>query len=76
MQMKVFTNEKFFWSEWESNIFGFIKKPVWFLNKNNNSKYIQNTKKIFTLWKSSKCQLSNDIRFSTQTQEMTKIWSK
>ena len=26
--------------------------------------------------KSPKCQLSNDIRFSTQTQGMTKIWSK
>ena len=59
-----------------SDIFGFVKKKYEFCTKNHNSKYLQNTKKIFTPWKSSKSQLSKDIRFSTQTQGMTKIWSK
>ena len=44
------------------------KKIHDFCSKINNSKYLQNTKKILTLWKSSKSQLS--------TQGMTKIWSK
>ena len=59
-----------------SDIFGFVKEKYNFCTKNYNSKYLQNTKKIFTPWKNSKSQLSNDIRFSTQTQGMTKIWSK
>ena len=56
-----------------SDIFGFVKKKYDFCTKNHNSKYLQNTKKIFTSWKNSKSQFSNDIRFSTQTQGMTKI---
>ena len=62
---------------WEGEvIFLDLSKKDDFCTKNHNSKYLQNTKKIFTPWKSSKSQLSNDIKFSTQIQGMTKIWSK
>ena len=67
--------ENFFDLRRRSDISGFVKKKHDFCTENDNSKYLQNTKKIFIPWKSSKSQLSNDIRFSTQTQEMTEIWS-
>ena len=41
----------------------------------NHHKFLENKKKLTTPLKSSKSQLSIDIRFSTQTQEMTEIWS-
>ena len=46
MEVEVFTNEKIFWSEWEKWYFGFVKKNYDFCTKNDNSKYLQNTKKF------------------------------
>ena len=68
--------KNFFDPSERSDIFGFVKKKYDFCSKNDNSKYLQNTKKFFIPWKNPKCQLSNDIRFPTQTQGMTKICSK
>ena len=48
MEVDVFTNEKFFDLSGRSDIFGFVKKKFDFCTKNDNSKYLENTKKIFT----------------------------
>ena len=65
----------FFDTNWRNDIFWYGEKIHDFCSKINNSKNLQNIKKIFAPWKSLEYQLSNDIRFSTQTQEMTEIWS-
>ena len=39
---------------WKRNFSGYVKKKYDFCTKNDNSKYLQNTKKIFTPWKNSK----------------------
>ena len=72
MQLQVFTKKNFFWFELEK---WYGKKIHDFCSKINDSKNLQNTKKNFAPWKSLEYQLSNDIRFSTETQEITEIWS-
>ena len=63
----------FFDTHLRSDIFWYGKKIHDFCSKIHNSKNLENTKKIFASWKSLEYQLSNDIRFSTQTQEMIDI---
>ena len=75
MQLGVFTKKNFFDSNWRNDIFWYSKKIHDFCSKINNSKNLQNTKKNFAPWKSLEYYLSNDIRFSTETQEMTEICS-
>ena len=47
--------------------FDIVKKYTIFVQK-LITKYLQNTKKIFTPWKSSKSQLSNNIKFSSNSR--------
>ena len=75
MKLGVFTKKYFFDSSGINDIFWYGKKIHDFCSKINNSKYLQNTKKIFAPWKSLEYQLSIDIRFSTQTKGMTEIFS-
>ena len=74
MQLEVFTKKKIFWYELEKWYFWYGKKIHHFCSKIDNSKYLQNTKKFCTI-KKFRILAFKDIRFSTQTQEMTEIWS-